>query len=62
MDAIYTAWIDGRLSNREAVEAILYHSEYGGNRTDAEAVVREWAIAQDEIATQIDEDVWNWAD
>lgn len=43
MDAIYQAWLDHRLSNREAVEAILCHPEYGGNRDDAESVVDEWA-------------------
>lgn len=43
MDAIYKAWLDVRLSDREAIDAILYHPEYGGNRDDAEALVNEWA-------------------
>lgn len=39
MGAIYQAWLDGRLTNREAVEAII---ELDGLDAEAVAVVGEW--------------------
>ena len=44
MKEIYKALAKNDLSPREAVELVLYHSEYGGNRTDAKWLVEEWLM------------------
>lgn len=49
MDAIYKALEVGEISRRDAIEAVLYHPEYGGHRDDAAALVDEWIAQQNEL-------------
>lgn len=45
---IFDALARNEISAREAVEQVLYHPEYGGNREDAESVVEEWSVQIDQ--------------
>ena len=47
LDMIYDALARNQISAREAIEQVLYHPEYGGNRDDAESLVEEWAVQID---------------
>lgn len=47
-DLIVEALAQNEISARDAIEQVLYHPEFGGNRGDAESLVEEWSIQIDQ--------------
>lgn len=42
MDEIHRELLAGEISREWAIDRVLYHQDFGGNRDDAKAVVDEW--------------------
>ncbi len=49
IEELYYAYLEGKLTDAEAIDRLTSHYSYGGNRENAREVIAEWSSLRDNL-------------